>query len=184
MNIFKVHYPVIATSLLVVVILVAHVVATNNYDWTKNTISDLGAQGYNQKPLMQFGFLAYGLLLAFGILWNGLSWKTAPIFIYALCVAMTGVFCTKPFFNLETYSQTEANLHSLLAQIAGVMFTFGILVQFFFSNDKSQKWQHLLFFILVIGLSATFGLVSNYQGLVQRMLYLVSFIWLVKYFKG
>ena len=165
MDYIKSNYNIISTALFLLAIVVAHIFSTNNYDWTKNTISDLGSQ------------------LSTGILANGLTWRTTPILIYGLCVGLTGIFCTKPFFNLDNYSATQATIHSALAQIAGVTFTLGILLQLFYSADKSEKWIHFVFFILVVGFSASFGLVKNYQGIAQRLLYLTSFIWLIKFYK-
>lgn len=183
MELLKSNYNIISTILFVLAIVVAHIFSTDNYDWTKNTISDLGSQGYGRKLIMQFGFLAFGLTLTAGILINGLTWRTTPILIYGLCVGLTGIFCAKPFFNLDTYSTTQATLHSALAQIAGMTFTLGILVQLFFTTNNNEKFIHLTFFILVIGFAASFGLVKNYQGILQRLLYLVSFIWFIKFYK-
>jgi Protein of unknown function (DUF998) len=183
MDFFKSNYNIISTALFVLAIVVAHIFSTNNYDWAKNTISDLGAQGYDRKIIMQFGFLAFGLVLSVGILANGLTWRTAPILIYALCVGLTGIFCTKPFLNIDNYSASQAAIHSALAQLAGAAFTLGIFLQLFYTTDKSEKWIHFFFFILVIGFSASFGLVKNYQGIAQRLLYLTSFIWLIKFYK-
>jgi hypothetical membrane protein len=183
MEFFKSNYNSIATLLFVVFIIVAHIFSTDNYEWTKNTVSDLGAQGYDRKLIMQIGFLAFGLTLSVGIFLNGLSWRTSPIFIYGICVALTGIFCTKPFVDTDTYSTTQSTLHSTFAQIAGVTFSMGILTQIFFTTDNNIKYIHLAFFILVIGLSASFGLLNNYQGIAQRILYLTSFIWLIKYYK-
>ena len=183
MEFLKSNYNIISTTLFLVFIIVAHVFSTDNYDWTKNTISDLGAQGYDRKLTMQIGFLAFGLTLAIAIFFNGLSLRTAPILIYGLCVALTGIFCTKPFFDTNNYSTTQSTLHSTFAQIAGVTFSIGILTQIFFTADEYFKYIHVAFFILVIGLSATFGLLKNYQGIAQRLLYLTSFLWLIKYYK-
>lgn len=183
MDYLKINYNIIATVFFVLVIVIAHIFSTNQYDWTKNTISDLGAQGYDRKKIMQFGFLVFGLTLSVGILANGLTWRTTPILIYAVCVGLTGIFCTKPFFNLNDYSATQSTIHSVLAQVAGIAFTLGILLQLYYTDDKNEKWIHLFFFILVVGLSASFGLVKNYQGIAQRLLYLTSFIWLVNYYK-
>lgn len=183
MDYIKSNYNIISTVLFVLAIVVAHIFSTNNYDWTKNTISDLGSQGYDRKLIMQLGFLAFGVTLSTGILANGLTWRTTPILIYGLCVGFTGIFCTKPFFNFNSYSATEENIHSALAQIAGASFTLGILLHIFYSADKSEKWIHFIFCILVVGFSASFGLVKSYQGIAQRLLYLTSFIWLIKYYK-
>jgi hypothetical protein len=47
----------------------------------------------------------------------------------------------------------------------------------------AERWQHAIFFVLVIGISLLFGLSENQilavgKGIVQRTLYLVSFTWL------
>jgi hypothetical membrane protein len=183
MDYIKSNYNIISTAFFMLVILVAHIFSTNNYDWTKNTISDLGSQGYDRKLIMQLGFLAFGLILSAGILANGLTWRTTSILIYGLSVGLTGIFCTKPFSNLDNYSALQSTIHSVLAQIAGASFTLGILLHIFYSTDKSEKWIHFVFFIFVVGFSASFGLVKNYQGIFQRLLYLTSFIWLIKYYK-
>lgn len=183
MDYIKSNYNIISTAILVLAIVVAHIFSSNNYDWTKNTISDLGSQGYDKKLIIQFGFLAFGLTLSAGILANDLIWRTTPILIYGLCVGLTSIFCTKPFFPQDNYSVTQASIHSASAQIAGASFTFGIVLQLFYSTAKSEKWIHFVFFILVVGLSASFGLLKNYQGIAQRLLYLISFIWLIKFYK-
>jgi hypothetical protein len=183
MGFLKSNYNSIATALFVLAIVVAQIFSTNNYDWTKNTISDLGSQGYDRKYIMQFGFLAFGLALTIGSLFKGLTWRTTPILVYGLCIGLVGVFCTKPFFQIDTYSASQATIHSALAQTAGVAFTLGILIQLFYSADKREKWTHFVFLVLVVALSAAFGIVKNHQGIVQRFLYLTSFIWLIKFYK-
>lgn len=184
MDFLKCHYNVLSVVLFVIVIIVAHLISPNNYDWTKNTISDLGSQGYEWKIIMQFGFLAFGITLVIGILLNGLTWRTTPVLIYGLCIALTGFFCTKPFFSVDTFSTFQSSLHSIFAQIVGMVFSIGILTQIFFSISSREKYSHLIFFILVVGLSATFGLLKDYQGIVQRTMYIVSFIWLIRIYKS
>jgi hypothetical membrane protein len=183
MEFIKSNYNIISTAIFLLVIVLAHIFSPVNYDWTKNTISDLGSQGYERKIVMQIGFLAFGLTLSTGIFLNGLTWRTTPILIYGLCVALTGIFCTKPFTNLAIFSTVQSTLHSTFAQIAGITFSIGILTQILFTTSNSIKVLHLMFFVFVIGLSATFGLLNNYQGIAQRLLYFTSFVWLVKYFK-
>ncbi len=179
----KSYYPVLAVAVFVLLIITAHVFAVHQYNWTKNTISDLGAQGYERKWIMQTGFILFGITIAAGIGINTFSWRVAPVFVYGCCVALTGIFCTKPFFAQAAYSETEAALHSLFAQIAGFAFSIGIIVQMLFEPDIKTRYVHLAFFVLVIGCSVAFGLLKNYQGIMQRLLYIISFIWLIKFYK-
>ena len=132
---------------------------------------------------MQIGFLAFGLTLTTGLLLNGITGRTTPILIYGLCVALTGIFCTRPFTDIATFSTSQSTLHSIFAQVAGMAFCIAILTQLFLTTNNNLKFIHAVFFILVIGLSMTFGLLKNHQGIAQRLLYFVSFIWLIKYYK-
>jgi len=183
MHYLKSNYNSIATIVFILIIVLAHLLMTSGYNIIKNTISDLGAQGYERKLIMQIGFLAFGIILSVGVFLNGISWRTTPILVYAICVAMTGIFCTKPFFSAYTYSESQAQIHSLFAQIAGVFFTLGILAQIFYSQTNNEKWLHFLFLVLVILFSASFAFFKSYQGICQRLLYLSSFIWLIKFYK-
>ncbi len=183
MEYFKSHYNIISTVFFVLIIIVAHFIASNGYDFRKNTISDLGAQGYDKKIIMQIGFVLFGLSIATGTIINGFTWRTSPILVYGICIALTGLFCTKPFFGIETYSTSAEKTHSIFAQIAGVSFSLGIFIQLFFTTNNTEKLIHLVFFILVLGLSISFGLLKNNQGIAQRLLYLTSFVWLIKYYK-
>jgi hypothetical membrane protein len=99
MDFLKSNYSIISVTIFVLAIVAAHIFSTHNYDWSKNTISDLGSQGYHRKVIMQLGFLVFGLTLSLGILLNGLTFRTTPILIYGLCVGLTGIFCTKPFLT-------------------------------------------------------------------------------------
>ncbi len=119
----------------VAVIFAAHFFMPPEYHWTRNTVSELAAQGLKYQWIMQVGFIGFGLLLNVGIVSKFISAR-------------------KIFYP------------DLLIMIYGL----AIL--------------HTIFLIFVIGISITFGLAENGiihlgRGLIQRMLYLVSFVWLL-----
>lgn len=172
---------IIAVLYFAIVILIAHIFAKKEYVWTKNTVSDLGAQQYKRRWIMQAGFFGYGILLTWAILslskiiiWDYL------IVIYAISIFLTGIFCIKPFFKTKSYSITEDKIHTFFAQLAGYSFTLAILAYFIIS----QKIIHLIFLILVSLLSLSFGLAKNNKikigpGLIQKILYIVGLSWII-----
>lgn len=178
MESFKLHYPLVASVILIAMIVLAHLVSSSQYQWTSHTISHLGAQTYERKWIMQIGFMAFGIVLAIGILLHGIEWRTVPFLIYGLCVGLSGIFCSEPFIDGIPYDVQVANLHSWCAQVAGISFSLGILLQIFFTTEVKLKWIHLVFFVMVVGISALFGLLKSGQGIAQRLLYLVSLYWL------
>jgi hypothetical membrane protein len=64
MNFFTSKYQITSTTLFVLAILFAHIFSTNNYDWSKNTISDLGSQGYERKLIMLLRIISVWLFIA------------------------------------------------------------------------------------------------------------------------
>ncbi len=173
----------------VAIIIVAHFFVPPEYHWAHNTVSDLAAQGLHYQWIMQLGFIGFGLLLNVGLISKSVSAKKifypdVLIMLYGLAVLLSGFFSAAPFLEGVSYSIQEDKLHSLFAQAAGVFFSLGILAYLITSPDPKEKLFHTVFLILVMGTSMLFGLEENGvihidRGLIQRTLYLVSFIWLL-----
>lgn len=177
MEYWSTYHPRIASAFFVTVIIIAHIISDKSYHWTQHTISHLGAQNYHYKYLMQLGFIGFGMVLCIGALSHGVQLRNLPIVFYGVCVALTGVFCAEPWFASSTYNVQEANVHSCLAQLAGLFFTLGIVVQIYFASDQDRT-VHTIFLILVILSSVAFGAFRDHQGIAQRVLYAISLYWL------
>ena len=187
MKLIRSYYIVISISLFILFLIVAEILAPKEYSFSKHAISILGAQGYDRKIIMQLGFISFGVILATATILNGLSWRSTPILIYALSMTLIGIFCQKPFFNPEgvPYSETQSTLHSLISKLAAISFGIGVLIQLLFSTGSKLKLIQLAFLILliIIGGSLASGLLKSNQGLAQRLLFLISFTWLIKFYK-
>ncbi len=177
-----------AVIYFIVVIIIAHFFAPPEYNWMQNTVSDLAAQGLKYQWIMQAGFIGFGLLLNIGfvqkfIAAQKISYPDLLIMLYGLAILLSGFFSTEPFIKGVSYSVQQSNLHSLFAQIAGFAFTIGIFYRLVTAPTSGEKWLHAIFFLMVMGTSLLFGLSENgilpiVKGVIQRSLYLVSFIWL------
>ena len=173
----------------IAVILLAHFFTPPEYFWTQNTVSDLAAQGLKHQWIMQTGFIGFGLLINLAYLQKFRITHTIPfadvmIMLYGLSVLLTGFFSTAPFLSGVPYSAQESSLHSLFATTAGICFTAGILLRLMAAPTATERWLHAVFLLLVIAASLGFGLAENGtlplgKGILQRALYLVSFVWLL-----
>jgi len=183
----------IAIIYFVAIIIIAHFLTPAEYNWKVNTISDLAAQQYNNAWLMRIGFIGFGILMCIAVFFSFFqsgqkNYSDFLIIIYALSVSLSGIWSTAPFFETQSFSIQEDNLHSLFAQMAGIAFSFAILWHMLVYSDPKHKLKNFIFFILVIGFPALVGLAKNEMiaiglGLIQRGLYLVSFIWLIIRFR-
>jgi hypothetical protein len=78
----------------------------------------------------------------------------------------------------------DEQLHSLFAQIAGIGLTIAVVVSIFTSNTTQERMLNIFFLLLILGSVALFGLAQNGmipfgQGMMQRMLWFFSLIWLI-----
>ena len=178
----------VAVAYFSAVIVLAHFFVSPIYDWTQNTVSDLASQGHIYKWIMQTGFIGFGLLLIWGVVFhfnkNRRAYFLLFVAVYGLSILMSGVFCTAPIDPSISYSVSESKLHSMFATTAGLAMSLGILLQVITSANSRQRWMRIAFFLLIVGISGLFGLAENHilmldKGIVQRILYLVGLAWLV-----
>lgn len=174
----------IAVIFFVSIIIIAHIISPPDYNWKVNTISEFGSQHYPLKWIMQIGFIGFGLILSYGFIIEmiqnrQLDLKYLTLVLYALSILITGFFCTKPFRPVGTYNILESNIHSLFAQIAGLSLTISVLLHFISAQAIGLKTIHFVYFLFIMLTSMAFGLSPAYQGVIQRLLYLGSFTWIV-----
>ncbi len=180
-------YNILAVLVFVGIILIAHFASIKDYNWKINTVSELASQGYSRKWIMQIGFILFGLILLIGIA-NKIRLNTInylidiPIGIYGLAILLSGIYCTKPFVNGLGYSESESNIHSISATMAGIALSIGILASGIIETKSSIRLIHFAFLIFVMGMSVYFGISESNNGLIQKIMYLGSFCWLIKYY--
>jgi hypothetical protein len=137
---------------------------------------------------MQAGFIGFGLLLTWGVVFhfnkNRRAYFLILVAVYGLSILMSGIFCAAPIDPSMSYSATESELHSMFATLAGVGMSLGIVMQVVMSVSDRERWMRIAFLLLVVGVSGLFGLAENHilqldKGIIQRILYLVGLAWLV-----
>ena len=179
----------LAVTYWIAIILIAHFFAPPGYVWTQNTISELASQGHTYKWIMQAGLSGFGALIVLAV---GLSifktrkvnYSLLPIALYGFIVLLSGIYCAAPIDPSIPYSVTEAKLHSVFATISGLSLSLGIFWRIFVASNDRERLPHSIFLVAVIGVSMLFGLAENDIieigiGIVQRLLYVSGFAWLI-----
>jgi len=186
----RVYVQLVGISILFFVgaIVVSHFYTQTGYAWTQNTISELASQAHKHKWIMQSGFIGFGILLNVALIFKfvelqKINYPDVFLMLYGIAIVVTGFYCEKPIDEAISYSLPEAKIHSIFAMIAGVCLSIGILLYSLMASSSAERNFHLVFLILVMGISLIFGLSENEiigvgKGLVQRCLYLTSFVWL------
>ena len=179
----------VAVIYWIVIIILAHFFAPPGYLWTQNSISELAAQGHTYKWIMQAGLIGFGVLVMLAVgqtifKTRQMIYALLPVALYGFAILLSGIFCAAPIDPSISYSIAEANLHSALATAAGWSLSLAILWRIFAASSGREKQAHTIFLTAVFGFSMLFGLAENGTivigtGIVQRILYLCGFFWLV-----
>ena len=136
---------------------------------------------------MKIGFILFGGILIVGIInklinGNGKLLIELPFLIYGLAILISGLYSTKPIVEGIEYSELESKIHSYSAQIAGMAFSIGLLIYGFTETNTNLKIIHFSTFVFVVGFSALFGILDSNVGVIQRVMYLGSFVWLTLFY--
>ncbi|KAA3618094.1 MAG: DUF998 domain-containing protein [Calditrichaeota bacterium] len=172
-------------GLYLAILFIAGLIAPEYYSLIRNTVSELGAQGFPNAWLMRTGFFvlagavlttAYNLGKKFNL---NLFRAAALLFLllYGGAVFITGFWSDKNFFVLD--HNLESFIHSFLANIAGMFYLIAVWMNA--SSIKQKRFSIISFvvFFSYLALSYLFFEVEEFQGLTQRGMHLISASWLI-----
>ena len=161
---------------------IAPALIDDSYSVLEQSISESGGQGVEGAWLARVGFLllGFGVLVIAGLarnrwgLWGALAHR-----IYGVSMIATAAFAHMPWRPDVPYVAFEDFLHSVAANIVGASFTIGVLiVSFTRSRDarvaRAFDW---LAIVAAIGISIMIFNVAGVAGLVQRIMFVIGYLW-------
>lgn len=171
--------------------LLAQHLAPPEYAWASRTMSELAAQGYRLKWVMQASMMGYGglLLLAVALKAGRMQGLGIPspdwlLMAYAVAILLAGVFSTASFDGTPPSSQAEADLHMGLAFAAGVALAGSVAWSYSLETLPSPKRSHLLALLVIAAMAMLYGLAGHGllplgKGLAQRGWHLSCVAWIL-----
>jgi hypothetical membrane protein len=170
-----------AIVLFVATVVLGPLYTVPGYSSTSNVISELAAQSTRGNYLMSVAFVLLGVCVAI----DGLTSRhrsLAPLVAFGLCFAAAGIFGHKPITAGVPYSAWQDKLHSILATFSGIALTVGFVWQALLATTRSYRAIVVALASLCVGLPMLMLVLPNYQGAVQRVMYLLVFAWLWAYY--
>lgn len=154
-----------------------------SYSWIAHTTSESAAQALEGAWLARLGFLAFGL----AVLWlSSLAtsswgkWGTGLNRTFAILMIFASAFSHRPLSSEVAFDRTEDFLHSLAATLMGFAFAFGVAAVMWVSHRGHPS--HRFLDITAIAASVIIPLAMTvwgdyYSGLLQRMMFLIAYLW-------
>ena len=167
----------ISIIIFAITVLTGPFYTVDNYSHIRNLISELGAQQTKNNFIMIIGFLILGL----GILMDSykkISYPIIPFALFGIFMIMAGIFPHKPADTSLSYNHTFHSLHSLSATLAGISISIGSFWQGILSLSRTQKAICFYLAIACFVFPMLMLTMNEYQGILQRFMYLQIVAWL------
>jgi hypothetical protein len=170
----------LALSLLA--LLLAPLLMPEPYNWITHTTSESAAQGLQGAWLARLGFLLFGL----GVLWLATAarpvWARAAVWMhvgFGVMMLGTAAFSHRPFMPGVPFDPVEDLLHSLTATLMGFAFSLGVFIYFLkrTRRDIAGRVLDLVALAAAVGIPLLMVAVPGISGLVQRLMFLVAYLW-------
>jgi len=180
------RYIMIVYFILLLVMFILPFYSAEGYSLFKNTTSQLGAQNTPNSWIMNITFGLLGLASILEVMFHlrRFWFQKVMLSIFGLSLILTAVFSHAPIIENLPYNEVENQLHSIFASIVGFSFTVFSVSVAFIEQGKVRRILALFVGLTATVLSLLMFYISDYSGLWQRVMFVISFAWLIFLFEG
>jgi hypothetical protein len=130
---------------------------------------------------MVAGFLALGIdIVVDGV--RRFSKPVIPFIAFGLFMGLAGLIAHKPISPAAAFSELIHKAHSILATLAGISIPVGLLWQAVLVSTFRLRTVAITLAVLCFTLPLCMLAFQDIQGLIQRIMYILIFIWLWTYY--
>jgi hypothetical protein len=157
----------------------------SGYSIIANTLDDMGAQSVPNAWVMNLVFvaLAAGSISAGWGYFKGFILHRIVLALFALSLVLMAFFNHVPASNDSFHNISEDGWHSYFASTAGLSFIILSIATSFIMNEQHARFIAMASGISVFFLSVLMSEVAVAAGIWQRLIYIISFAWMIHYFK-
>lgn len=180
-------YSVWAVIIYLFFIGLAHLFTPPAFDWKRYPVSNMAARTYPKHWILTTGNILFSLILLTGIVFHllktNIDWmEQLPIAFFAFSILMSTLFRPSTFDRNQSFSDRQDTLHDLFILLAGLSFLIGILIYFVSVPKIEHKLVHFSFLVILSVSYLSYGIFSQFSGVVQRIILLISCIWLLFFY--
>ncbi len=157
--------------------------SASGYSIIQHTTSELGAQNTPNSWIMNITFILLGITSIIEALRiKRYYFHQFCMFIFGSSLVLAGLYSHAPISSDVIYSKSEDSLHTLFASLTGFSFTIFAFSFAFIAKKRTGKIISLLMGVIAILLSLLMFKYEDYTGLLQRLMFLTCFGWLIYIF--
>ena len=177
---------VAAYVLLILVMFILPSYSTPEYSIISNTLSQLGAQYTPNAWIMNFTFVSLGIgsLIAGWRYFEGFAFQRLFLILFGISLTLAAFFNHAPVNTLTQYKISEDGWHSYFIFTAVLTFVILTISSTFILEKHTDKLLATAAGVSVIFLSVLMSEMADAAGVWQRLLFIISFGWMIYSFKS
>lgn len=153
----------------------------DSYSWIRHTTSESAGQMVEGAWFARTGFVIYGITIimiaffGFGLM----LLRKLPFLAFGISMFAVAIFSHRPWIDGIEYSATEDTLHSIASASVGMSFIACVMV-ISFTRKKKNIWNVVFDVFTIISsivISLLMAYLVSYEGILQRIMFLISYIW-------
>jgi len=160
--------------------------SAKGYSIIKYTTSQLGAQNSPNAWIMNTVFILLGIscILESWFHLKGYWVHKTLLTIFGSGLILVAFFQHAPIVDGTPYSHLEDTMHSIFSTVVGTSFTVFAFSAAYIEKTNRRRALALGVGLVAIVLSMLMFSVVDFAGLWQRIMFIISFIWLIFFFEG
>lgn len=180
-NFFDFRFLLVSFLLLLVVMFVLPFFSAESYSILKNTTSELGAQNTPNAWIMNVTFILVGAssILEAWLHLHKFWFHKILLSVFGLSLIFVGIFHHAPIAEGVMFDVQQDNLHSIFASIVGLSFTIFAIASAFIETEGKHRVIDIVVGVTATLLSLLMLLLPDYAGIWQRVMFILSFSWLI-----
>jgi hypothetical membrane protein len=171
--------------ILILVLFLFPLLFVQDYSIIRNTLYDLGAQSFPYSGVMNIFLIALGLgsILSGWRFYEGFAFHRIILVMFGVSLSMTGIFNQAPVNTMSIYDVNEDGWHDYFKNTAILSFIILSIITAFILAKQKERMLAFASGISVIFLSVIITKSEMFQGLWQRIMFLIIVAWMIYNFK-
>jgi hypothetical membrane protein len=171
----------IGIAIFALAVIAGPLYTVHGYSAVGNLISELAAQNTPWNFLMGAAFVAVGAaIVADGARTSQRA--LVPFMTFGFFMALAGVFGHKPIDPTVPQTAWAHTVHGALGTAAGISLSVAFAWQAFRQTGRAQRLVAATLAVLCFALPMAMLSLPEFQGAIQRAMYLLVFAWLWQYY--
>jgi hypothetical protein len=177
---------VAAYGLLLMVMFILPVYSASEYSIIMNTLCQLGAQNTPNAWIMNFTFVSLGMgsIIAGWRYFEGFAFQRLFLVLFGISLTLAAFFNHSPLNSLSQHKIPEDGWHSYFIFTAGLTFVILTVSSTFIIEKRTDRLVAIAAGVSVIFLSVLSSEVAYAAGVWQRLIFIISFGWMIYSFKA